>query len=110
MIRGALLALLLLPLGCSVNTLPGSASTRLGNSDGGTVVDLGPGNHGDGGGCGGGGVDLATGDGGPWSDGGGGDGWGIDFGGGGYDGWGIDFGGGGYDGGPIDAGHVDLAH
>ncbi len=104
MIRGAMLALLLLPLGCTVNALPGSQSTRLGAGDGGTggQVDLGSGAHGDGGGCGGGSVDLGGGWGGDggwwWSDAGSSDGASIDS-------------GGGYDGGPIDAGHVvDLAH
>ena|SRR6516164_5656409 len=114
MTRALLLALLLSPLGCTVNALPGASSTRLGAGDGG-LVDLGPGggDHGDGGGCNGGGnVDLAWGgDGGPlidgfWNDGS----WPIDAG----PGW---DGGPGYDGGPhpdsgfIDAGHpVDLAH
>jgi len=100
MIRGALLALLLAPLGCTVNAVPGSTYTRLGAGDGG-VVDLGPGDHGDGGGCGGGNVDLAS-----WGDGGGNwpDGFWTDG------GWPVD-GGPHYDGGPIDAGHlVDLAH
>ncbi len=61
MVRSALIALVvLLPLGCTVNALPGSASTRLGSGDGGGgAVDLGHG--GDGGGCGGGSVDLAGG-------------------------------------------------
>ena len=75
MIRVALLALFLLPLGCTVTSLPGSESNRLGAGDGGSSVDLGPGGHGDGG-CGGS-VDLA---GGSWSDGGYGNdgGWPID--------------------------------
>lgn len=103
MARAALLALLLLPLGCTVSSLPASESNRLGAGDGGSAVDLGPGPHGDGG-CGGGSVDLAGGGsvdlaGGWWSDGGVGiDAWFFDL------GYGSD--GGPYDGGP----HVDLAH
>jgi hypothetical protein len=94
MIRAALLAFFLFPLGCTVKSLPGSESNRLGAGDGGISVDLGPGGHGDGG-CGGS-VDLA---GGWWSDGGMGvDAWFFDL---GY----------GADAGPPDAGpHVDLAH
>ena len=107
MVRGLLLALVIVsPLGCTVNALPGSTSTRLGAGDGGTsggLVDLGPGggDHGDGGGCGGGSVDLAgPGDGGGWS-------WDS---GGGWDAGLIDFGGssdGGIvaDGGASDGGH-----
>ena len=117
MIRGALFALFFaLPLGCSVNPLPGAESNRLGSGDGGTNVDLGPGNHGDGGGCGGGGnVDLA----GPWPDGGGPwpDGGGYWNDGGAGDGFFVDAGPwpdggpGGWDAGSIDGGaHVDLAH
>ena len=109
MIRGALLALLLSPLGCTVNALPGSTYTRLAAGDGG-LVDLGPGDHGDGGSCGGGNVDLAWGDGGGnwpdgfWTDGG----WPVDA--GPFDG-GPAYDGGPHDGGPHDAGHlVDLAH
>jgi|SRR4051812_48573924 len=93
MIRGALLALLLSPLGCTVNALPGSTSTRLGTGDGGVVDFGGSGDHGDG--CGSGGnVDLAGGY--------------VDF---GYDG-GNDFGydAGPYDAGPFDAGPFDAGH
>jgi len=99
MIRAALLAFFLFPLGCTVNSLPGSESNRLGSGDGGSTVDLGPGGHDDGG-CGGS-VDLA---GGWWSDGGVGvDAWFFDL------GYGADAA--PYDAGPHDAGpHVDLAH
>jgi hypothetical protein len=108
MIRAALLAFFLLPLGCTVKSLPGSESNRLGAGDGGTIVDLGPGGHDDGG-CGGS-VDLA---GGWWGDGGGSvdlaGGWWSD-GGVGIDAWFFDLGY-GADGGPHDGGpHVDLAH
>jgi hypothetical protein len=100
MIRAALLAFFLFPLGCTVSSLPGSESNRLGTGDGGTSVDLGPGGHGDAGGCGGS-VDLASN---PWSDGG------VWTDGGTIDGWFVDLGYGSdaaapYDGGP----HVDLA-
>ena len=114
MVRSALFALaLLVPAGCAVNPLPGSEATRLGAGDGGTtagLVDLGPGGHGDGGGCSGGGnVDL----GGGWYDGGD-----VDLGGGRYDGGNVDLAGGGYDGGggydagwgPADAGADAFVH
>lgn len=122
MTRATLVALLLLPLGCTVSALPGSEVNRLGNADGGST-DLG--HHDGGGGCGcdcggGGNVDLAWhGDGGHW-DGGwdaghwDGGGWPVDLSGGGWDGggWPVDFGGGGWDGATVDAagGPVDLAH
>ena len=101
MIRSALLALFLFPLGCTVTAVPVSTSTRLGTGDGG-LVDLGGGgdggDRGDGGG--GGNVDLA------WTDGG----WPVD-GGPAYDGGPIVDGGPRYDGGPVDAGHhADLSH
>jgi hypothetical protein len=104
MVRSALIALVLvLPLGCTVNALPGSASTRLGAGDGGAAVDLGHG--GDGGGCGGGTVDLAD----PVDGGGSRDAGAVDF--GGRDGFGVDFGGGpdggAYDGGAYDGGAHD---
>jgi hypothetical protein len=100
MIRATLLAFFLLPLGCTVRSLPGSESNRLGAGDGGTSVDLGPGGHLDGS-CGGS-VDLA---GGWWSDGGVGvDAWFFDL------GYGADAAA-PHDAGPHDAGpHVDLAH
>ncbi|MGZ3407072.1 MAG: hypothetical protein ACXVAN_11555 [Polyangia bacterium] len=85
-----MVALLLLPLGCTVSGLPGSESNKLGAGDGGSV-DLGPGGgHDDGGGCGGGSVDLA------WP----------------FDG-GFPYDAGHHDGGPVDLGSggvVDLAH
>jgi len=110
MLRATLLALLLAPLGCTVNGVPGAETTGLthdGGSGGG--VDLGHG--GDGGGCdNGGGVDLAQGpwdagapvwDGGVWPDGF----WPVDAG-------PLDAGHGGHGdaGHPHDAGPVDLAH
>jgi hypothetical protein len=111
MIRAAMVALLLLPLGCTVSALPGSESNKLHAGDGG-AIDLGPGGgHDDGGGCNGGGVDLA------WpADGG----FPIDafpFDAFPFDAFPFDAGpsdgGHHHDGGPIDLGHggpVDLAH